>query len=107
LEAIGAVPASEGKKALLRGGNYQECVTTPLTQVADNLAALQDEDDGIEDENEDILASNRILISVEKVNKLNLFSLLVLVMSSYMHFFTATKNHSLNSLKSSTKAIVA
>src|ERR1700679_4142207 len=33
LEAIGAIPASEGKKALLRGGNYQECVATPLTQV--------------------------------------------------------------------------
>jgi hypothetical protein len=73
LEATGAVSATEGKKALLRGGNYQECVTAPLTQAADNLAVLQDEvdSDGIKDRDEGISSlkeSDSILISVEKVS---------------------------------------
>lgn len=40
LEAIGAVTQSESKKAMSRGGNYQECVTTPLSTTADEMATL-------------------------------------------------------------------
>jgi hypothetical protein len=72
LEAIGAVSAAEGKKALLRGGNYQECVTVPLSEATDDLAALQDEVDDDEDRDGNPLESDRILFSVEKVNKIEL-----------------------------------
>jgi hypothetical protein len=69
LEAIGAVSATDAKKALSHGGNYQECVAAPLTQVADDLAVLQDE---VDDRDNNVLEkSDHIHFSVEKVNKLN------------------------------------
>jgi hypothetical protein len=67
--AIGAVSAAEGKKALLRGGNYQECVTAPISEATDDLVALQDEVDDDKDRDRNILkGSDCILISVENLS---------------------------------------
>ena len=58
LEAIGAVLATESKKAMLCGGNYQECLTAPLSNTAD------EDGDGDVDMNND----DHILTCVNKVN---------------------------------------
>jgi|ERR1700678_1101013 hypothetical protein len=77
LEAIGAVSLTESKKAMARSGNYQECVTAPLSEAANDFAVLQHEDD--EDADIDDFGNfDRVLVSVDKVNKLKLFFSLVI-----------------------------
>ena len=77
--------ATESKKAMLCGGNYQECLTAPLSNTAD------EDGDGDVDMNND----DHILTCVNKVNPWLFFC-------AYWFnvFYVASKNHSLNSLKS-------
>jgi hypothetical protein len=44
LEGIGAISRSDGKKAVARGGNYQDSVTAPVDRVFDDGAAMVDEE---------------------------------------------------------------
>jgi hypothetical protein len=66
LEAIGAVTATDSRKALSRSGNYQECVVAPLSQETDDIAVLQDPDDN-EISDSPLTGSDVILTSVDKV----------------------------------------
>jgi hypothetical protein len=66
LEGIGAISASESKKAKSRSRNYQDSVTAPLSRTFDDDAVAQ----GNEDKQDDLLlevdGSSTILSAVEK-----------------------------------------
>jgi hypothetical protein len=69
LEAIGAVSGTESKKATSRGSNYQECISAPLSEAADDLAVRRDKDvDDIDDANGISGELNHVLTSIDKLN---------------------------------------
>jgi hypothetical protein len=70
LEAIGAISAAESKKAASRSGNYQDCVTAPISCSFDDEGLAQSEDN--EDENADI--TGYICSAVEKVLLIKIFN---------------------------------
>ena len=68
LEGIGAILASDSKKAKSQCGNYQDSVMAPLTKAADDEATAHEGGD----EQDDIVlvvdSSNEILAAVNKVS---------------------------------------
>ncbi|KAF5310636.1 hypothetical protein D9619_008095 [Psilocybe cf. subviscida] len=72
LEAIGAVSSSDSKKAAACGGNYQDNVVLPLSDDANEMAERQHKENYKEstDDNESIADTDRILTSVDKLQKI-------------------------------------
>jgi hypothetical protein len=81
LEGIGAISASDSKKAKSRRGNYQDSVTAPLTKAADDEATAHEGGD----EQDDIVlvvdSSNEILTAVDKVSE-QVYSRIKTIMSN-------------------------
>jgi hypothetical protein len=55
LEVIGAISASESKKALSCRGNYQDVVSAPLTNAFDDKTAAMDGEDEEDKTEEDCI----------------------------------------------------
>jgi hypothetical protein len=70
LEGIGAISARESKKAMSRSGNYQDSVTTPLSQTFDDDAVARDDEDEQDELVLEVDQSSSILSAVEKVGAL-------------------------------------
>jgi hypothetical protein len=70
LEGIGAISARESKKAMSRSGNYQDSVTTPLSQTFDDDAVAREDEDEQDELVLEVDQSSSILSAVEKVGAL-------------------------------------
>jgi hypothetical protein len=66
LEGIGAISATERKKATSRSGNYQDSVTAPLSRTFDDDAVGKADEDEQDDVSLELDRSGNILSAVEK-----------------------------------------
>ncbi|KAI0294735.1 hypothetical protein BC826DRAFT_1104496 [Russula brevipes] len=68
LEGIGAISKAEGKKAAMRGSNYQDTIATPLSSEHDHNTTDDNEiDDITADLDMDTDVADGVLPAIEKV----------------------------------------
>jgi hypothetical protein len=67
LEGIGAISATESRKAMSRSGNYQDSVTAPLGLAFDDEALGKHNEDEQDETNPEVGRPEHILTAVEKV----------------------------------------
>ena len=66
LEGIGAISATESKKAMSRSRNYQDSVTAPLSHMCDDDAVGRDGKDEQDEVSLELDRSGSILSAIEK-----------------------------------------